>query len=207
MKKRMKIYLILILASLAIFAINKAWEISKYYYVYEDLQPQKLAELAVRKYIGEDKIVRLKGNLVDVNERKAGVFVSIYSGSRLRGCIGTIMPRYNNIKDEIVRTAIAAATSDTRFKPVNRDELDKLTYSVDILSKPEKVDSVNELNPEKYGIIITSASWKRAVLLPDLPGINTTDIQIAIARQKAGIRQDEKIKIQKFTVKRYSGKK
>ena len=117
------------------------------------------------------------------------------------------MPRYNDIKDEIVRNAIAAATFDTRFKRVSKEELDKLAYSVDILSKLEKVDSVNELNPEKYGIIITSASWKRAVLLPDLPGINTTDVQIAIARQKAGIRQDEEIKIQRFTVKRYSENK
>jgi AmmeMemoRadiSam system protein A len=207
MKKRIKFYLILIFIFFAIFAINKVWEISRYYYVYEDMQPQELAELSVRKYIGEGKIVRHKGNLIGVDERKAGVFVSIYAENQLRGCIGTMMPRYNDIKDEIVRNAIAAATFDTRFKRVSKEELDKLAYSVDILSKLEKVDSVNELNPEKYGIIITSASWKRAVLLPDLPGINTTDVQIAIARQKAGIRQDEKIKIQKFTVKRYSGKK
>ncbi len=76
---------------------------------------------------------------------------------QLRGCIGTFLPATENIYTEIVRNAIASATEDPRFPPVSPKELEELEYSVDILSPPEPVKSLDELDPKK----IWSNCYKR----------------------------------------------
>jgi AMMECR1 domain-containing protein len=40
-------------------------------------------------------------------------------------------------------------------------------------------------------------------LLPDLEGVDTAEYQIDIAKRKAGIYPDEKVKLYRFEVKRY----
>jgi AMMECR1 domain-containing protein len=88
---------------------------------------------------------------------------------------------------------------------VTAAELNKLTYSVDILSPPRPATR-SQLNPRKYGLIVTTPDGRRGLLLPDIPGITTAKEQIAIARRKAGISPDEKVTFQIFTVERH-GKK
>lgn len=135
--------------------------------------------------------------------RKSGAFVSLHKlDGSLRGCIGTYLPTKKNLAEEIRDNAIAAATEDPRFAPVTKEELDQIEVSVDILSEPEKVMDVNQLDPKKYGVIVVSG-LKRGLLLPDLPGIDTVQQQIAIAKRKAGIFSDEKVTIYRFTVERY----
>ena len=38
--------------------------------------------------------------------------------------------------------------------PVDASELDDLVYSVDVLTKPEPIDSEDELDPKRYGVIV-----------------------------------------------------
>ena len=73
---------------------------------------------------------------------------------------------------------------------------------MDILSAPEKIDSKDELDVKKYGVIV-SKGFKRGLLLPDLEGVDTVDEQISIAKQKAGIREDEEVQLQRFEVVRH----
>ena len=204
MKKRIIIYISLILISLSVLISGHIQEVSKYYYIKNSLTPPQLAKISVERYITSGKIVKLKAKLTGVQAEKAGAFVSIHKQGNLRGCIGTISPIKQDLREEIVSNAISAATKDYRFKVINLGELDNLEYSVDILSPLQKVQSVDELNPTKYGIILTANSGKRAVLLPNLPGIDTVEKQISITKQKARINSDEKFEIQKFEVKRYT---
>ncbi|GAG72925.1 unnamed protein product, partial [marine sediment metagenome] len=44
----------------------------------------------------------------------------------------------NSVVEEIISNAISSSTRDPRFFPVGSEELKLLTYSVDILSEPEK---------------------------------------------------------------------
>jgi len=135
--------------------------------------------------------------------RKAGAFVSLHrSDGSLRGCIGTFLPTRENLALEIRDNAIAAATRDPRFPPLTVDELDDTEVSVDILSKPEPVEDLSELDPKRYGVIVESG-WKRGLLLPDLEGVNTIETQLEIAKRKAGIYNFEKFKVYRFTVERY----
>lgn len=135
--------------------------------------------------------------------RKSGAFVSLHKlDGSLRGCIGTYLPTKKNLAEEIRDNAIAAATEDPRFAPVTKEELDEIEVSVDILSEPEKVTDVNQLDPKKYGVIVVSG-FKRGLLLPDLPGVDTIQQQLTIVKRKAGIFSDEKVTIYRFTVERY----
>lgn len=149
--------------------------------------PVQLARQSIIYYLKNKKRLSLPDNLPpELTEKRAGVFVSLKKNGKLRGCIGTFLPTQDNIALEIIENAISAAVHDPRFSPVTLDEVEKLTISVDILSTPEEVKDISELDPKKYGIIV-SHGYKKGLLLPDLEGVDTVEQQIDIARQKAGI--------------------
>ena len=134
---------------------------------------------------------------------RAGAFVSIHKHGYLRGCIGTIGPTRDSVAEEIIENAISASTRDPRFSPVTEDELPWLEISVDVLGEAEPIDSPEELDPRRYGVIVTSGR-KRGLLLPDLEGVDTPAQQIDIASRKAGIRKGEKISLERFEVIRHT---
>lgn len=138
-------------------------------------------------------------------QKKAGVFVSIRSNNKLRGCIGTYLPAKENIARETIANAILAATSDNRFQKIQSSDLASLKYEVYVLGLPEPVNSTDSLNPAKYGIIVYSASSNRgALLLPGLDGIDTVEAQLSATCKKAGIdRQNEKISLQRFEAQKF----
>ena len=74
---------------------------------------------------------------------------------------------------------------------------------MDVLGEPEPVDSMEELDPKRYGVIVESG-WKRGLLLPDLEGVDTVEQQVAIALRKAWISPDEPIQLYRFEVVRYT---
>ncbi len=150
------------------------------------------------------------GKRIDVPEglpsemiaNRAGVFVSLKKYGELRGCIGTIEPTTKSIASEIIQNAISAGVRDPRFLPVEEDELYDLVYSVDVLGKPEPVNSKEELDVKKYGVIVR-CGYRSGLLLPNLEGVDTVDYQVSIALQKAGIRSSEPYKMERFEVIRH----
>jgi len=162
----------------------------------------KLAKDTIETYTMDGKTIDTPSPLPDEMEEKAGTFVSIKKKGELRGCIGTFQPTTDNVAAEVIQNAISAATRDPRFPPVRSDELDRLDYSVDVLSAPEKVQSKKELDPRKYGIIVVSGN-RKGLLLPDLDGVDTVDDQISIASAKAGIYIGDDIELYRFEVRRY----
>ena len=182
---------------------------------------EKIRQAAVQRKASEDAYVRLArqtietyvrtGRKISIPEglpeelyaKQAGVFVSLKEEGKLRGCIGTIAPVRNNIAEEIIENAISASARDPRFRPVQPEELDKLVYSVDVLGETEEIVSKEELDVKRYGVIV-SKGRKRGLLLPNLEGIDSVEEQIAIAKQKAGIREsDQKIRLERFEVVRH----
>jgi hypothetical protein len=162
------------------------------------------ARKVIEAYVKEKRKIDFDETLPkDLFNKKRGCFVSLHKSSgELRGCIGTIMPVYDNLIMEIRENAIAAATSDPRFPPLSPKELDDLVISVDVLSDLEKVNDINELDPKIFGIVVKSG-YKRGVLLPDLEGVDTVEEQLRIVKLKAGIYKNEPIEIYKFTVERF----
>jgi len=119
-----------------------------------------LAKKAVESYIGEKKIIEPPEDLPDkLLKKRAGTFVTIIKDSELRGCIGTYLPTKINIAQEIIHNAVAAATEDYRFGSIQKTELPYLSYTVYILSEPEFVKDIKELNPKKFGIIVKTTPF------------------------------------------------
>lgn len=166
-------------------------------------QLAQLAKEAVEQYILKRERITVPETMNEefITARR-GVFVCLKKEHQLRGCIGTFMPTAKSVAEETVKNAIAAAIDDPRFPPVLPDELDMLAYTVDVLSEPEEVSGMGELDPKKYGIIVVKDN-RRGLLLPDLEGVSTVEQQIGITKMKAGILSDEGMKIFRFTVDRY----
>lgn len=164
-----------------------------------------LARRSVESYVGQKKILDMPHDLPpELTEARAGVFVSLHEKGALRGCIGTIEPAYGNVAEEIIANAIAASTRDPRFTPVTSHELDYLEYSVDVLYPPMPISSPDELDPDRYGVIVTQGA-KRGLLLPHLEGVDTVAEQVAIAKQKAGIAPDDPhVSLMRFEVVRHT---
>ena len=102
----------------------------------------------------------------------AGLFVTLNSKNDLRGCIGFPLPR--KISQALPDAAIAAATEDPRFSPVEKSELDNITFEVTILTPPIEihVDDPTTL-PEKIKVgrdgLIIKQGHNSGLLLPQVP--------------------------------------
>lgn len=166
----------------------------------------ELARAAIEAYVRRGEVLT-PGQLEseEALPERAGVFVSLHSpDGSLRGCIGTIEPVRPRIEEEIVHNAISAATRDPRFYPVSVAELADLDISVDVLTEPEEVNSWAELDPKTYGIIVETADGRRALLLPDLPGVDTVDQQVRVTCRKGGIDPErDRYRIFRFRVDRH----
>jgi len=168
----------------------------------KEMQPLvQLAKTTVESYVLEGRVSQPEKFTPEMEER-AGVFVSIHKHGQLRGCIGTFDPAKSNVAEEIIANAVSSATRDPRFSPVTAAELPDLDYKVDVLTMPESIESMDQLDPKKYGVIVQSGA-RRGLLLPDLEGVDTVEQQIGISCQKAGILPHDPIELYRFEVKRY----
>ena len=109
-----------------------------------------------------------------------------------------------SLAEEVIRNGVAAATEDPRFAPVRPEELPFLDYSVDVLGEPEPVSNLGRArscalrghrDPRASAGPAASRIWKAST-----PSFD----QIAIAKQKAGIRPDEQVRLERFEVVRHT---
>ena len=102
----------------------------------EGVQLVRLARKAVEKYLQESIVIQPEKDSHD----RAGVFVTLSYLTRnkiedLRGCIGFALPE-KNLHQSVIDAAIASATEDPRFPPVDKHELDNLIFEVSVLTSP-----------------------------------------------------------------------
>ena len=163
----------------------------------------RLARYTIEAFVETGNVPEMPCGLPEeLYHSRAGAFVSIKEDGRLRGCIGTIQAVRGSLAEEIMHNAVSACSEDPRFSPVEDWELDRLTISVDVLGDTEKVSSPEELDVSRYGVIVTRGA-RRGLLLPNLEGVDTIEQQIAIAKQKAGIKDHESVELERFEVIRH----
>lgn len=95
-----------------------------------------------------------------------GVFTTLYSHGKLRGCVGfpmAVVPVYR----AVMETARAAAFDDPRFPPVKLDEARSLKVSISVLSPLRRV-SPEEVEVGRDGLVISDGA-QRGLLLPQVP--------------------------------------
>ena len=157
-----------------------------------------IARQAIRERVaGRDPFRQLEG----AAQPPQGCFVSLKIRNRLRGCMGTMTATQTSLEREVAENALSAAMRDPRFKPVRREELQDISISIDLLTPLVPVESLEQLDPARYGVMVRSGR-KKGLLLPDLPGVTSAAHQIEICREKAGIAPEEDVVLQRFQVVR-----
>jgi uncharacterized protein len=120
----------------------------------------------------------------------AAVFVSLHRGKALRGCIGAVeasQPIFRAVQE----MAIAAATRDPRFGPVEPDELDHLIIEISVLGAARAVRSPDEIAIGVDGLRVELGP-QRGLLLPQVATEAAWDAATFLARTcvKAGLPED-----------------
>jgi AmmeMemoRadiSam system protein A len=122
-------------------------------------------------------------------------FVTLYKGSNLRGCIGTLEANRPLVFD-VINNSLESAFNDPRFQPLGPGELEKVKISISVLTKPEpfpvknKEDLLKKLKPNKHGLIIKKG-WARATFLPVVwEQLPTKEEFLSHLCMKAGLAED-----------------
>jgi hypothetical protein len=95
-----------------------------------------------------------------------GAFVTLYRKGELRGCIGQIVPRMP-LGEAVAAMAQEAAFHDPRFTPVRSEELNDLKIEISVLTPLQKIDSTDEIEVGKHGIVIVR-NGSMGLLLPQV---------------------------------------
>jgi AmmeMemoRadiSam system protein A len=132
----------------------------------------KLARESIAHYLREERMLEKKPSELPSKAlvMDGACFVTLYSGGELRGCIGTL-EAHRPLYLDVLENAVASATEDPRFDPLVLGELETLTISISVLSKPvpfpvkDAADLLKKLVIGKHGLIIKKG-LARATFLP-----------------------------------------
>jgi MEMO1 family protein len=132
------------------------------------------------------------------------VFVTLRApDGELRGCIGRTAPLTSTLAAEVAECAVSAARRDPRVPPIEARELATLRVEVSVLGVSEPVDDPTQLDPKRYGVIVSHGA-RRGVLLPDIEGVDSVADQLAIVLRKAAIPRDAPYRLERFAVDKVS---
>ncbi|HIJ91387.1 MAG: AmmeMemoRadiSam system protein A [Desulfobulbaceae bacterium] len=128
-------------------------------------------------------------------QHKQGTFVTLKKHDELRGCIGSLVA-VDSIVEGVKRNALHAAFDDSRFRPVEKNELAAIELEVSILSEPTPLayatpeDLVNTLQVGIDGVIIRKGA-QGATFLPQVwEQLPRTDDFLTHLCRKAGLPAD-----------------
>ncbi|HTJ43018.1 MAG TPA: AmmeMemoRadiSam system protein A [Kofleriaceae bacterium] len=110
----------------------------------------------------------------------AAVFVSLHKGKTLRGCIGSTeadKPLYRAVQE----MAIAAATRDPRFPPLDPDELEATEIEISVLGGARTIKSPEDIVIGRDGLWI-EGHGRRGLLLPQVAPEAGWDAATLLAR-------------------------
>ena len=106
---------------------------------------------------GSGALLRPRAAFVTLRHRETGA---------LRGCVGQVTPQ-GPLADAVMRMAVAAATEDPRFPPVELDELPHLRIEISALAPMEPVPP-DDVQVGRHGLLLR---WhgQSGLLLPQVP--------------------------------------
>jgi len=120
----------------------------------------------------------------------SGAFVTLEVDHDLRGCIG--YPGSEQRLDEVIaECAIAAASDDPRFPPIEARELDRLDVEISVLTPIEPVQDLQDIQVGRDGLVVQEGR-RRGLLLPQVATERGWDRDTFLSHTclKAGLRAD-----------------
>lgn len=106
-------------------------------------------------------------------QHKRGTFVTLKKHGELRGCVGCLTA-IDSLVEGVKRNALHAAFDDSRFKPVEKNELAAIEVEISILTEPTPLDYGNAedllLRALQVGIdgVIIRQGARSATFLPQV---------------------------------------
>lgn len=156
------------------------------------------------------KTIDLQGYSPDLQEERA-TFVTLKKTGHLRGCIGTI-DAIRPLALDVVQNAYAAAFRDSRFPPVEAEEVDQLGISISILSPRTAIHFVDEddllqqLRPGTDGLVLQDRYYCGAFLPVMWDTFRDPKVFFTHLKIKAGLPKDywsDSIQVTRFMTEFY----
>ncbi len=134
-------------------------------------------------------------------------FVTVHCASRLRGCVGRT-DRAVALAEVVAQCAIGAALRDTRFRPVEAAELDRMSIEISVLSELRAI-AQDALEAGTHGVMVCRGE-RRGLLLPQVAAERGWSVERFLEEtcQKAGLEasawRDSQTQILGFTAEIFS---
>lgn len=144
----------------------------------------------------------------EFSEKKA-CFVTLTIDGKLRGCIGSLIPR-QEIWKEVVENAKNAAFHDPRFYSLTKTELEKIKIEISILSLPKEIfyKNLDDLKRKikGKGVILTYGFYSATYLPQVWEELKDEEEFLSSLCLKAGLPSNfwkkKGLKIQTYSVKK-----
>ncbi len=177
----------------------------------------RLARRAVENYVTRGKIIELPEDTPQKLRNAGASFVTLLKirgveARELRGCIGYVKPA-EPLALNVIHAAIAAATEDPRFLPLEPEELSEVIFEVSVLSRMVEISKDPRKRPGEFLIgrdgLMVEYGFYGGLLLPEVPVEYCWDNETFLAETcfKAGLNPDcwlnEKVKVYRFSAKTF----
>ncbi|MGI9538361.1 MAG: AmmeMemoRadiSam system protein A [Desulfocapsaceae bacterium] len=132
----------------------------------------KLVRESIAQRLGMVEAVDQRGLEDEALNQDLASFVTLKIDGRLRGCIGNLEPT-GPLLGSLAQNARHAAFNDHRFSPLKKEEFERVSIDISILSKPAQLhfdngnDLLTKLRPGTDGVILKKGK-ARATFLPQV---------------------------------------
>jgi MEMO1 family protein len=148
-----------------------------------------VARTTVYQYVTNRTKPAIDGNgMSSIVKTHCGAFVTLKKHGDLRGCIGRFdasEPLYRVVQE----MAIASSTQDSRFSPVEPNEIPELEIEISVLTPMRRISSPDEFELGKHGIYMRKG-YRSGTFLPQVAeetGWTKEEFLGHCAQDKAGI--------------------
>lgn len=132
----------------------------------------------------------------EIFQTRRGTFVTLTKNSQLRGCIGNLVPE-KTIVQGVKENAVNAAFNDPRFPALSKEELDKISIEVSLLTEPQPLeykdadDLLSKLRPNVDGVIIRRGMHSATFLPQVWEQLGDKEMFLSHLCMKAGLPENE----------------
>lgn len=122
-----------------------------------------------------------------------GVFVTLYRGGELRGCVGKLTLSEEELTAGVKEAARCAAYQDPRFPSLNASELPEVSIEISLLTPFERVEGPQGITVGLHGICVRRGA-KSGLFLPKVAARAGWDAKTFVDKarlEKAGMSRRE----------------
>ncbi len=166
-------------------------------------------------YLNHKKPIKVDQNIIPGSlKNKKACFITYKINNSLKGCIGSIIPKYE-LYEEIINNSINAAFYDPRFEKLTESDLNHILVEISVLTEPiklnynDEMDLLNQIN-QNDGLMIKS-NLSQSTFLPQVwEQIPTKELFLDELALKAGLNKNawktNNVELYKYQVETFSQK-